>query len=203
MNPPNGQNPLDYLNQIAPQAPKKQGFGLNLKTVIIGAAGLLVLIILISVIAMLVGNSPKTDWERLSLRLATTETIAEDSDKIIKNSQLRSMNSEIKLYITDTTRDLTARLEAKNIDPTKASTTLVTTEANAAMLDRLESGRLNAKYDSTYAREMTYQLGTILALYQKLNSSTNSTADKEFLANAYENLAPIQERLADFSASSE
>lgn len=200
---PNGQTPLDYLNQIAPQAPKKQGFGLNLKTVVIVAGGLLVLTLIIGIIAGLVGSGPATDWQRLSLRLATTEAIAEDSDALIKNSQLRSINSEIKLYITDTNRDLTTRLEAKKIDPEKASDTIIAAEANADMLDRLESGRLNAKYDSTYAREMTYQIGTILALYQKLNSSTNSAADKEFLANAYENLAPIQQRLTNFSASSE
>ena len=200
---PNGQTPLDYLNQIAPQAPKKQGFGLNLKTVVIVAGGLLVLTLIIGIIAGLVGSGPATDWQRLSLRLATTEAIAEDSDALIKNSQLRSINSEIKLYITDTNRDLTTRLEAKKIDPEKASDTIIAAEANADMLDRLESGRLNAKYDRTYAREMTYQIGTILALYQKLNSSTNSAADKEFLANAYENLAPIQQRLTNFSASSE
>ena len=200
---PNGQTPLDYLNQIAPQAPKKQGFGLNLKTVVIVAGGLLVLTLIIGIIAGLVGSGPATDWQRLSLRLATTEAIAEDSDALIKNSQLRSINSEIKLYITDTNRDLTTRLEAKKIDPEKASDTIIAAEANADMLDRLESGRLNAKYDSTYAREMTYQIGTILALYQKLNSSTNSAADKEFLANAYETLAPIQQRLTNFSASSE
>ena len=200
---PNGQTPLDYLNQIAPQAPKKQGFGLNLKTVVIVGRGLLVLALIIGIIAGLVGSGPATDWQRLSLRLATTEAIAEDSDALIKNSQLRSINSEIKLYITDTNRDLTTRLEAKKIDPEKASDTIIAAEANADMLDRLESGRLNAKYDSTYAREMTYQIGTILALYQKLNSSTNSAADKEFLANAYENLAPIQQRLTNFSASSE
>ena len=161
------------------------------------------LTLIIGIIAGLVGSGPATDWQRLSLRLATTEAIAEDSDALIKNSQLRSINSEIKLYITDTNRDLTTRLEAKKIDPEKASDTIIAAEANADMLDRLESGRLNAKYDSTYAREMTYQIGTILALYQKLNSSTNSAADKEFLANAYENLAPIQQRLTNFSASSE
>lgn len=200
---PNGQTPLDYLDQIAPQPPKKRGFGLNVKTVAIAAGGLLALLLIIGIVAGVASNSPASDWQRLSLRLVTTETIAEDSDAIIKNSQLRSINSEIKLYITDTTRDLNARLEAKKIDPEKASDTVVAAEANADMLDRLESGRLNAKYDSTYAREMTYQLGTILALYQKLNNSTNNSADKDFLANAYKNLASIQERLADFSASSE
>lgn len=203
MNPPNEQTPLDYLNQIAPEKPKRSGFGLNLKTVLIGAGGILVLTIVVAIIASSIGSGAKENWERLSLRLDATEAIAEASDARIKNSQLRSINSEIKLYLTDTKRDLTERLDARAIETDAISDSLVLEESNTEMTERLESGRLNAKYDSTYAREMTYLLGTILVLYQTLYTSANSAADTAFLENAYDNLEPIEQRLAKFSASSE
>lgn len=203
MNPQNGQTSLDYLNQIAPEAPKPAGFGLNIKTVALIGGALIVLVIIISIIAAAAGNNPKSDWERLSARLSATEAVTAKANTLIKNSQLRSTNSNLKLYITNTKRDLAPILVEKGIDVEKLPENTVAKENGTGMTERLETGRLNAKYDSTYAREMSYQLGTILALYQRLNSSSRSTADKEFLATAFENLKPTQESIANFSASNE
>ena len=70
------------------------------------------------------------------------------------------------------------------------------------MASRLEDARLNAKYDSTYAREMSYQLATILSLYQKLiPASTPQT--KTILEKATTNLEPIQKDLANFNTSTD
>ncbi len=203
MNPRNGQTSLDYLNQIAPEAPKPKRFGLNLKTVLIVSAVLMIIVIIASLFASLSANSPKNDWQRLSAKLTATEAVTSKANSIIKNSQLRSINSNLKLYITNTKRDLNPKLVTLGVDVEKLPENIVAKENGTGMTERLETGRLNAKYDSTYAREMAYQLGTILALYQKLYASSNSAADKEFLGAAYENLKPTQESIANFSASNE
>ena len=203
MNPPDGQTPLDYLNQIAPQTPKRAGFGLNLKTVLLIGGILIVLVVILAVVVSSTSNGPQTNWQRLAARLNTTETISNTANTNIKNSQLRSLNSELKIYITNTERDLGTRLTALNIKTSDTPEQLALEEANTPMFERLEVGRLNAKYDSTYAREMAFQLGTILALYQLMFNEARTEADKAFISAAYENLKPTQEGIANFSASNE
>lgn len=203
MNPPNGQTPLDYLNQIAPQAPKQKKFGLNLRTVLIGGIILVVLVIILSIAAGAIVNSRKDPWQQLSARLTTTKGIVDDASKKLKNSQIRSANSDLKLYLTNTQRDLTPQLTELNIKTDALSDSIVAEEKRTAMIKRLEDARLNAKFDSTYAREMNYQLSTLLALYQKMYAAGGTTSQRTYLKSAYDNLAPIHQSIADFSASNE
>lgn len=203
MNPNNGQTPLDYLNQIAPQTTKSSGFKLNIRTVIIISIVLIIIVSILAAIGSSAGSSKKTPWQQLSARLTTTQTIATESTTKLKNSQLRSLNSDLKLYLTNTQRDLAAPLAFNEINIEKLPKELVAEEAGTEMIERLEDGRLNAKFDSTYAREMSYHLSTILALYQELNTSSKNAEVKKFLSSAYDNLYPTQQSLSNFSASSE
>jgi len=203
MNPQNGQTPLDYLNQISPQAQKKPVFALNLKTIILAALGVIVLIIIIANIGNGIASARTEPWERYAARLAATSEIVDSSSGKIKNSKLRSLNSDLKLYITNTQRDLAEPLTKLGVNPAKLPKSITTQESSAEALERLEDGRLNAKYDSTYAREMSYQLATTLALLQQLYKSNVSPATKAFLEGAYTNLAPTYEAISEFSASNE
>lgn len=203
MNPQNGQTPLDYLNQIAPQAPKKQLFALNMRTVLLGAIAAVILIIIIAIVAGALTSARKDPWVRFAARLNATATLVDSSSTKIKNSQLRSINSDVKLYITNTQRDLQAPLTKMNIDSAKLPENIVAQESSAEMAQRLEDGRLNAKFDSTYSREMSYQLATILALLQELYASSGQQETKDFLEGAYNNLEPSYKAVADFSASNE
>lgn len=203
MNPQNGQTPLDYLNQIAPEAPKKQLFALNMRTVLLGALVAVILIIIIAIVNGAITSSKKEPWERFSAKLAATATVVDSSSAHIKNSQLRSLNSDIKLYITNTQRDASIPLTKLSINPAKLDKTIVAEENGTGITERLEDGRLNAKYDSTYAREMSYQLATILSLLQKLYASSSANETKTFLEAAYNNLEPTYKAVSSFSASNE
>lgn len=202
MNPPNGQAPLDYLNQIAPQAPKRQLFELNLRTVITGAVILIILVIIISLISGAIAGARKEPWQQLSARLNATAAVTDDAASKIKSSQLRSSNSDLKLYLTNTQRDLAAYLTRLDIDPKKLPASIVAKESATELLADLEDGRLNAKYDTTYAREMGYQTATLVALLQQLISSTSGTS-KAFLQTAYDNLYPTYKAIADFNTTNE
>ena len=203
MNPDNGQTPLDYLNEISPEAPKKPIFRLNLRTIIIGAIILLILVIILVNVSSAIGNASKAPWQQFSARLTATAEIVDSSSDKIKNSQLRSLNSDLKLYITNTQRDLAKPLGELGINPERLPDSILKKESNEAMMTRLEDGRLNAKYDSTYAREMSYQLATLLALLQQLYKTNVGPQTKQFLNDAYSNLGPTYEAIADFSASNE
>lgn len=202
MNPPNGQAPLDYLNQIAPQAPRRKLFELNLRTVIIGGIAVVILIIIMSILSNSIANARKEPWEHLSARLDSTAIVVTDASSKIKDSQLRSLNSDVKLYLTNTTRDLSPYLTKLSINPKKLPSAITTAESSTALMAKLEDGRLNAKYDTTYAREMGYQLSTIVALLQELANS-NSGSAKAFLQAAHDNLDPTYKAIESFNTSNE
>lgn len=203
MNPPNGQPPLDYLNQIAPQAPKKPLFVLNLRTIILGGIAAVILICIIAGIGGAISSAQKEPWQRLSARLNATTAVVDGATANIKSSQLRSINSDLKLYLTNTKRDLTAPLTALDIKIDKLPEKIVASERSTGITERLEDGRLNAKYDSTYAREMTYQLATILSLLQELYATNVGPQTKEQLKAAYDNLLPTYTTVSQYSATNE
>ena len=202
MNPPNGQAPLDYLNQIAPQTPKRPLFELNFRTIVFGAIILVVLVIIISIISSSISNAQKQPWQHLSARLETTAAIVDDAGPKLKSSQLRSANSDLKLYFTNTQRDLAPYLTRLGIAPKKLPGSVVTAESATAILADLENGRLNAKYDTTYSREMGYRLATLIALQQQLINSHSGTT-KVFLQKAHDNLYPTYKAIESFDRTSE
>ncbi len=204
MNPQQpGQSPLDYLNQISPTATRRSPLNSKLAFFIIIGIVAVIVVTIVAIVVNATNASQKDPRARLVVVLNSTEEIANESSSKLKSSQLRSLNSSLKLYVTNTERDMPTYLTKANIDPKKLPQAIVQAEANNGMAERLENGRLNAKYDSTYAREMGYQTATILSLLQQLYSQSNSTSTKEFLSNAYDNLQPTQKALADFSAVNE
>lgn len=198
MNPPTGQTPLDYLNNIAPQAPKKAPLTLNLRTVIIGGALLIGIVIALVAIVNLMGGGSKQSWGRLNARLGATAEITENAGALIKDSQLRSLNSTVKLSIANTRRDLENTFVSFDVTTEKLSSKITEEEASAPILERLEDARLNARYDAAYVREMSYQLATILSLIGELYESS-STETQEVLETAYDSLEPLKKSLDSYS----
>lgn len=203
MNPQNSQTPLDYLNQIAPQGPKKPLFALNLRTILLAGVAAIILIIIIVNVANAISSTNKTPWQRYAARVDATITVVDGATKHIKSSQLRSINSDLKLYLTNTKRDIATPLTALEINPTKLPAKIVAEEKGTDIAQRLEDGRLNAKYDSTYAREMTYQVATLLSLQQQLYATNIGPKTKEMLKQQYDNLLPSYTTLSEFSTSTE
>lgn len=189
----------DYLNQIAVQPTKQLP---NKKLLILGGLGLAVVIVIIISLILSIFASHTTEYmQRLTARLDTTQTIAASAQTNIKSSELRSLNSNLQLYLTNTVRDIDIQLKNENIDTASLDKKIVTSEAATDMISRLEDGRLNAVYDRTYAREMAYQLESIIALFDQVESSTGKQSLKNFLDSARSNLQPTQAAFADFNAA--
>lgn len=170
--------------------------------IIAGILGGAFVIVMILVIAVGLGGSKKPE-EQLAARLQSTQTIVTSADSELKDSQLRALNSNLDIYLTNTNRDIAAPLLKDKIDITKLDKSVVTSEAGADVTARLEDARLNAVYDSTYAREMAYRLATIVSLMRQINSSTHNQDLKTFLASAYTNLQPTQKAFDDFTAATD
>ena len=198
MNPNNQQTSLDYLNQISTSTSPKKPFILN-KFVLLGAGAIILFIIIIIIGSFLSGGSKPI--EQLAARLNATDSILSDATPKVKSSQLRTFNSNLKIYLTNTIRDLTPILTKQKIDIKKLSPNITASENTTPTLAILEDARLNVVYDRTYAREMSYKLTTVLALMNQILLSTTDTDLKTFLNSAITNLEPTQKQFADFNAA--
>jgi len=196
---PNNPTPVDYLDQIAPKRQNNHNL-INNKPILIAAIVGIILLILVITISSLSSGGIKPS-ERLAARLNATSEITDSATSNIKSSQLRALNSDLKLYLSNTIRDIESVLKNSNIDINKLSKKVTEEESVNDVLSRLEDARLNAIYDRTYAREMSYQLETILNLMKQINSSSSNTNTKAFLDTSIENLSPIQEDFANFNQS--
>lgn len=164
------------------------------------------LVILVTILAIIVNAfaGGKTDpVQHLSARLTATQTVVTAAQGNLKSSKLRSVNSNLNLFLTNTNRDILVPLNAMHVDTTKLSKSIVTSESTTALSARLEDARLNATFDSTYAREMAYQLGNTMTLMNQIYKSTSNAELKVFLKSAYTSLALTQQSFADYSTASD
>lgn len=188
--------PVNYLDQISAKPVKKFHFILK-KPILIGLIAV-VAIILITIIA----NWPKSvsPTTQLAARLLATKTVATNLSSRLKSSQIRSINSNLKMSLTNTIRDIKPFLEKIDVDINKLSDSIKAKESTKLMTDRLEDARLNGVFDRTYAREMAYKLSTIITLYKQIEKDTGDKGLKTFLNTAEDNMAPIQVQFAEFNA---
>ena len=133
--------------------------------------------------------------------MTATQSVVDAAQPNLKSSQVRNLNSNLRLYFTDTNRDLAAPLASAGVELADIPDSVTAAEAatTAAISERLEDARLNAVFDRTYAREMAFQLDTLLALMQQIYTSTNSPSLKTYLEEAYKDLEPSQEGFAEFN----
>jgi dGTP triphosphohydrolase len=190
------------LNQIAPQ-PTRNKFDLlhqkPSRLALIGLGVAFVVVILLSiVIGIMTGDN---NIEHLAARLNSTQSTAISATNNIKSTQLRALNSSLKLYLTNTIRDATPIFDKNGVKVDSLSSSVTKTESNTKMLATLEDARLNAIYDRVYAREMAYQLDNVITLMRQIYSSTNSSNLKNFLNSSYKSLEPTQKQFADFNAA--
>lgn len=185
-----------YLDQIASKPARSSAGKLNFKTVGIIGGGLVLLVIIISVIAGTISANRQAPVQHLTARLATLEVIATDAQSNLKSSQLRSLNSSLRLFLTNTNRDIVAPLAAIGIDPKKLPASITQAESPEGVATRLDDARLNGTFDATYTREMEYLLSVTVTLAGQVASTTSRTDLKSLLATTQDSLRSIQESLA-------
>jgi len=193
------QYSIDYLNEISAK-PQKTGMG-NKFFFLIVAGGIFVALMVGLIMLMSSGNGPTQKMQTLAARLITLQEIAKDSQKKIKSGELRSTNSNLSIFLTNTNRDIVEPLEKNGVKVSKIDKTITAKEANEELIQRLEDARLNAIFDRTYAREMSYQLETTAALIKDIYGNTKSASLKTFLETTDSNLQPIKKQLGDFNAT--
>lgn len=188
---------IDYLNQIAPPE-KKPLFDRKIIFLLIGGG---VLAVIALVFILLGGSSSTQKIQTLAARLQTLQSIVDESQRTIKSSSLRTTSSNLSIYLTSANRDIAGPLQTYGLSSETLDKKIVAAENGAELKKTLEDARLNAVFDRTYAREMSYQLATVTSLMQEIYNSANSTSLKSYLETTEANLTPIKKQLADFNAA--
>jgi hypothetical protein len=199
MEPNQNEYPIDYLNQIAPEQ-KKPLMNSKIVLVIVGIGAILAAVVGFLLLVNSGGASDSQKLQTLSARMQTLEKISKSAEKNIKSSALRSTNSTLSLFLTNANRDIVTPLKNNSIKATNLDKTIVKKEDGAKVITTLENARLNAIYDRTYAREMSFQLDTVASLMKQIYTTTKSKSLKDFLLSTDTNLKPIRTQLADFNA---
>lgn len=193
------QYSIDYLNEIAPPAPKP---GMSNKLFLFAIGGGLLLAIAVGLMLLTGGSDgPKEKMQTLALRLQTLQTISSDSQKTIKSGELRSTNSNMSILLANANRDIVEPLAKNNVDAKKADKSIVSEESGEGLKKTLEDARLNAVFDRTYAREMAFELDRVAALMKDIYTSSKSKALKEYLIETDKNLQPIKQQFNNFNAA--
>jgi hypothetical protein len=174
--------------------------GNKLFLVVIAGAVLLVIFLVIAIFSSL-GGSKAVSTERLALRLQTLQKVSQDSQKILSSSALRSINSNLKASLINANRDIAKPLKAAEIDLKKADKELATSENGTKLKAVLEDARLNATFDRTYARELSYQLETTTVLMNRLLATTKSASLKTFLQVTLKDLVSLQKQFSQYSSA--
>jgi hypothetical protein len=191
----------DYLNQIA-APPQVKTLNPMVLWGLIGGLLVLAIVVVLGISSASGGPSPSS-LASIAANFDSLKTLSEDAQENIQSSELRTLNSSLTLSLTNTNRDLTEPLAKQdiNLKDKKNQTVSSVAKEYEELAGRLEDARLNAVYDRTYAREITYVIKTLRSdmavLYKKSRSNDLKTA----LETADKNLKPIVEGFGTFNAS--
>ena len=194
---PNSQDPqysVDYLNQIAPQQPKssmpKHG---KLFAVILG------IMLLLSVGIFIFGTLNSTEEVSagdLGVRLKTLEQVTRDSQEDLTSGELRSLNSNLTIALTNASRDVTQFLgeDVASLDKLAKEN-----PADDELRARLTDAELNAVMSRTYPREMAYELEGTLLMLDTLEKEYTNDAFLTYVEKTRSDIEPIYETLSTFN----
>lgn len=197
----NGQYSVDYLNQVA--GGSTTGSNSIDKKFIFIIAGVVAALI---VAAALLFMQPKAAADNKPVRLYTTlidtEKSTSKSGKLLKSSQLVSINSSMRTNIINAARDMEEPLTATGQKPASLKSA-----ANKApyhdekFAAALEDARLNAVYDRVYANEINTKLKYIIAYMEAIKKSTSSKKMKTFIDKNLPSMKTVQKAVDEFQES--
>lgn len=194
------QYSIDYLNQIAPSSQKNGG---GRKWLVIGLIlGVLTLVVVALMAFSSMSSGPSKDLSTLSARLTSLGKIAKAAQPNIKSGDLRSTNSNLSIFLTNTIQDSTQPLITNGVDPKKISKEALAAESYPEMTKTLEDARFNAVYDSVYVREMNLRLAELNTLMTRIYTTTGSKSMKEFLLEADKTLPALRAQFNEIGKSS-
>ena len=192
-------NSNEYLDYISSNKSKPIIGRLGVKSLIAIGAGIIVVFFITLTIVNITTGIQRQPLETLTARLASTEALVKDAQVNLSSSELRSVNSNLSIILTNINRDIKEPMKKAGVDPERLSSSVREKESLDDAKDQLEDARLNGVFDRIYAREMEYILSSTLALIKELQQTRSQQSLLTFLDATSQNLEPAQASFAEFN----
>ncbi len=198
MQPEQPQYPTNYLDTIAAQ-PQAKTMNPMMLWLLIG--GVLAFAVVVLMFVFSAGGGATERITRFGARMSSLQTVTSESQEQIKSGELRSLNSSLTLVLTNANRDLEEPLTSLGIeiDNEKQSTVALVADETEELNGRLEDARLNAIFDRTYVREMSFYIKSLRTEIRGIYGSTKNDDLKDVLQTTENNLAPLLTGFENFN----
>ena len=132
----------------------------------------------------------------LGVRLKTLEQVTRDSQEDLTSGELRSLNSNLTIALTNASRDVTQFLgeDVASLDKLAKEN-----PADDELRARLTDAELNAVMSRTYPREMAYELEVTLLMLDTLEKEYTNEAFLTYVEKTRSDIEPIYETLSTFN----
>jgi hypothetical protein len=162
---------------------------------------IIVVTIVIFAAALSSGNSNQSQLTTIAYQLKSLQTVTNSANQYLQDGELQQLNTSLDTILQQANQSISTPLTANKVKladsvPAKSPVSGEFSSLN----NNLNDARLNAVYDSTYAREVSYELKKITIEMQDLYKITNSKSLKSFLNTTYGNLTPLQQQLSSFNS---
>ena len=177
---------------------------LSSKFFIVGAVGLVLLILIIIVGAILSGGrSSEEDLSyALKLHIENTAAVIQEYQPNVKSSDLRSDSASLSSILSNTNNGLTEylsqRYNKKDKDIKANIMEEATLEKDGLTADLFEA-KINGVLDRIYAHKMAYEISMITSEEASLVNITKSDELKAILTDSYNSLVTLQDKFNNFS----
>ena len=186
---------MDYLNEISVPQPTSR-LPKNFRLLAIVGIIMIILSFVIIVFGILNSKDEPTPTD-LAVRLKTLETVSRDTQENLSSGDLRSLNTNLTLALSNSSREMNAFLGEKGAN---AIDKAVKENPDTARLTKtFTDADLNAVISRTYPREMAYELNVTLLLLKSLYDETENAKFKDYLSSTYDDLDPIYKQLSKFN----
>lgn len=155
----------------------------------------------VSIIIAFSGQDNTADLQQIAVRLENFSKTTKTVDKNIKSKNLSTINSDLRIWMTNAQLDAEKLLAQAEVKKTQYDKEMIS-EENAIMTDldeKFEDARLSARLNRVYASTMATETEKLINLYNVMAKKSAAQAIRDYAKNASKNLSPIQERFEKYT----
>lgn len=191
------ETPMDYLNSIAAPTQTKM---ISPWLLWLAIGGFLAVLLVIGSALVFGGGESKVErYNNFLYRVQSLEGLTKDSAKKIKSSQLLAANGSLSTIIGGAEAEITKYSpSANNKKALKAPKDSPILAEFVALDARLDDARLNVRFDTIYAREVTYQISKLRAEINMVYNETKSPGLQTYLVTFDKDLEGLAKQFTKF-----
>lgn len=188
----------NYLDSIAPAPPQPKFFSGTFGKLFFILIG--VFVFAVSLIIAFSGKDNTADLQQVAVRLDNYNRVIEKYHPYIKSNNLKSINSEFKIWMSSSYRNAEELLKTGGVQKTDYDRGMVASEKQRAdELDtELNDARLSARLNRVYASTMASEAEILINMYNAMETKSKSKMIRDYAKEVSANLEAIQKRFADF-----